>query len=228
LPQALDTGPGSLYRPPMLTVLKGSLSYLAANPFVLVKAARNAARLELSVPIDLLRWAIDRRPRGKGPERIELFSADPALGVGLTVDLYGTKIDVSVKILIEAIDNLDDELKVTLRVNELEIKAPPDSPAAMMIGSLDLSRPGNLMNMMPQKHAALVSAGDDTFVIDLLKIKALANNARFRQLLGALSFIRVRGVRADGELLAIGLEIKPLAIPDALRRARAAGNGAEH
>lgn len=216
----------SAYRAAMLSVLKGSLSYLVANPLVLFKAARNAAHLELSVPIDLLRWAIDRRPRGKGPERIELFSADPALGVGITVDLYGTKIDISVKINVDAIDNDEDALKVTLRVNELEIKAPPNSPAAMMIGSLDLSRPGNLMNMMPQKHAALVSAGDDTFVIDLLKIKALANNARFRQVLGALSFIRVRGVRADGELLAIGLEVKPLAIPEAVRRATSTGNGA--
>ena len=90
----------------------------------------------------------------------------------------------------------------------------------MMIGSLDLSRPGNLMNMMPQKHAALVSADNDRFVIDLLKIPALARNVRFRRALGALSFIRVRGVRADGELMAIGLDVSPMAIPEALRRAR--------
>jgi len=45
-----------------------------------------------------------------------------------------------------------------LRVANLQLNAPPNSPAAMMVSSLDLSRPAALMNMMPQKHAALVDA----------------------------------------------------------------------
>jgi hypothetical protein len=204
----------------LLDAARGALTYVLSHPTVLLAAARNAARFELSIPIDLLRWAIDRRPRGKGPERIELFDADPALGVALTVDLYGTKLEVSSKIEIESIENLDGEFKIALRVSELGVKAPPDSPAAMMIGSLDLSRPGNLMKMMPQKHAALVSAEDDRFVLDLLKIPALAKNARFRRVLGALSFIRVGHVQARGELLAVGLDVSPMQIPAALGRAR--------
>src|SRR5205823_283674 len=110
-----------------------------------------------------------KRPRGKGPERIDLYPADPALGLSLTIDLYGTKITVSTKIGIEAVESTQDELKVTLRVRDLEVNAPPNSPAAMMIKSLDLSRPGNLLNLMPMKHAVLVSAKDDEFVIDLFK-----------------------------------------------------------
>jgi hypothetical protein len=204
----------------MIAAVRGGLSYLRSNPLVLMRAARNAARFELSVPIQLLQWAIDRRPRGKGPERIELFDADPAIGVSLTVDLYGTKIDVSAKIEIESIENGGESFTITMRVHDLAVTAPPNSPAAMMIGSLDLSRPGNLMNMMPQKHAALVSAEGDRFVIDLLKIPALAKNANFRRALAALSFMRVRGVRADHELLAIGVNVNPLAIPAALGRAR--------
>lgn len=205
----------------LLAAARGALTYVLSHPTVLIAAARNAARFELSIPIDLLRWAIDRRPRGKGPERIELFDADPALGVALTVDLYGTKLTVSARIEIESIENLADELKLALRVSGLDVKAPPDSPAAMMIQSMDLSRPGNLMKMMPQKHAALVSADDDRFVLDLLKIPALARNARFRRVLAALSFIRVGGVRASDDVLAIGLDVSPLAIPAALNRARA-------
>ena len=95
---------------------------------------------------------IDRRPRGKGPERIELFDADPAIGVGLTIDLYGTKLEVSSKIEIESIENLDDEFKIALRVSGLDVKAPAGSPAAMMIQSMDFTRPGNLMKMMPQMN----------------------------------------------------------------------------
>src|SRR5581483_2234230 len=160
--RGLDRLPLLVYVTRMLIdAARGALTYFVSHPTVLLQAARNAARFELSVPIDLLRWAIDRRPRGKGPEKIELFDADPAIGVALTVDLYGTKLTVSARIEIESIENLDGELKVSLRVSELHVAAPPDSPAAMMINSMDLSRPGNLMKMMPQKHAALVSAEDD-------------------------------------------------------------------
>src|SRR4051812_4100429 len=100
----------------LMDAVVGGLSYLRSHPMLLFRAARNAARLELTIPIDLLRWAIDRRPRGKGPERIELFDADPALGLSLTVDLYGTKISVASKIQIESVDNDDSSLKVALRV----------------------------------------------------------------------------------------------------------------
>jgi hypothetical protein len=195
------------------------LTYLANNPFVLLKAARNAARLEISVPTALLDWAIENRPRGKGPTKIELFDAAPALGVALTVDLYGTPIDVRVKIAIEDIANLADALTVNLRLSDLSVTAPPGSPAAAMIGALDLSKPGSLMAMMPSKHTVLVSAKDDVFVLDLLKIKALATNVQLRRALGALSFIGIRHVEARGDLLAIGLDVKPTAIPNALTRA---------
>ena len=106
-------------------------------------------------------------------------------------------------------------------MTDLDVQAPPNSPAAMMIQSLDLKRPGSLMNMMPQKHAVLVSTTDDRFVLDLFKIPALARNARLRKALAALSFIRVDGVRARGDLLAIGFHVSPLGIPAALGRARA-------
>jgi hypothetical protein len=203
----------------LIDALRGGLSFLRDNPFAMVQAAKNASRLELSVPIDLLQWGIDRRPRGKGPERIELFAADPALGIGLTVDLYGTKIDVSAKITVEGIENLKDQLKVTLRVRDLTVKAPPGSPAAMMVQSMDFSKPGNLLKMMPMKHAALVEATDDRFVLDLLKIPALAKNPRLTKVLAALSFVQVRTVRAETPLLAVGLNVSPRAIPGALRAA---------
>jgi hypothetical protein len=191
----------------MLDNVRRGLVYLGSHPMMMLHAARNAARFELSVPMDLLRWAIDRRPRGKGPERIELTAADPALAVGLTVDLYGTKLDISARITVESIENAEGALRVALRVGDLAIQAPPNSPAAMMVGSLDLSRPANLMNMMPQKHAALVSAEGDRFVLDLMKIPALGKNERLKRALAMLSFIQVRSVRASGELLAIGFGV---------------------
>src|SRR5258706_16259387 len=103
----------------MPTVIKEGLSYLRAHPAFLVTAARNAARLSLSVPIDFLRWLIERRPPGKGPERIEISAAPPGFAVGLTVDLYGTKIDVAAKVGIEMVENTGESLRLGLRMRDL-------------------------------------------------------------------------------------------------------------
>jgi hypothetical protein len=203
----------------LISSSKKALGYLAMHPMFLFHSARNAVRREITVPKALLQWAIDRRPRGKGPEKIELFDADPALGVGLTVDLYGTKLEVTSEIIIESIELGADALSLALRVANLRLSAPPNSPAAMMVSSLDLSRPATLMNMMPQKHAALVDAKDDRFVIDLLKIKALAKNPVLKRILAALAFVRITRVRADGDEVALELDVSPLAAPSALKRA---------
>jgi hypothetical protein len=201
-------------------VIKQALGFLRSNPWFLLQSARNAARLELSIPLEILRWGIDRRPRGRGPERIEISGVDSSLHVELTVDLYGTKIDVSSNIAVEAIENESDSLRLALRVHDLAIDAPPDTPAAQMVAAMDLSQPGNLVAMMPQKHADLIAASGDRIVIDLLKLPALARNRALRRLLGAVSFIGIRGVRTENDLLVIGFSVSPTAIPAALMRAR--------
>jgi hypothetical protein len=206
----------------MLTELKEGLSYLRSNPTFLVAAAKNATRLNLSVPVDFLRWMIDRRPRGKGPERIDVSAAPPGLALGLTVDLYGTKLDVGAHIDIESVDNDGQSLRIALRVEDLSLKAPPGSPAAMMLSSLDTAHPANLVKMMPAKHAMLVEAEDDRFVLDLLQIPKLAKNRTLRRILDATSgVISIREIRTEDDLMLIGISVNPLGLPAALARLRA-------
>ena len=201
--------------------LRDGLQFLKSHPLFLVQAARNAARLEISIPLDLVRWFVERRPAGKGPERIDVAAAPPAVGVGVTLDLYGTKIDVSTNVAVEAVDNLVDGLRISLRVRDLQVKAPPGSPAAMMVGALDLKRPASLLKMMPLPLPALVEARDDLFVLDLLKVPKLGNNPTVRKLVAALADVaRVRDVRTEDDLLIIGLALNPLALPQALLKLR--------
>lgn len=203
----------------MLSMARSGLNYLGANPMFVVTAARNAVKREITVPLDLLRSLIDRRPRGKGPERIEIRPIPPALGVGLTVDLYGTKLDVASTITVEKIAHVDEALKVSLRVRDLQVSAPPNSPAAMMVGSLDLKHPGSLIRMMPSQHAVLIEANDDLFVLDLFKVRALGENKRLRHVLRAVSdAVAISHVSTHGEHLVIGLHVSPMALPGALMR----------
>ncbi len=206
-----------------LEMVKDGLSYLRANPLFLVRAARNAARLRLGIPIDALRWLVEHRPKGgKGPESIELYAAPPALGVGATVDLFGTKLGISSSIEIDSIDANEDALRVVLRVRDLKVDAPKGSPAAMMLGSMDLSKPGNLMGMMPQKPPALVEASGDRFVLDLLKVPKLAANKGLKRLLALVAdVIVIKDVRTEGDMLVVGFKVNARALPLALARLRA-------
>src|SRR6185503_443068 len=112
-----------------------------------------------------------------------------------------------------------DSLNVTLRVSDLALTAPPNSPAAMMVQSLDLSRPAALLAMMPARHNALVEARDDRFVLDLLKIKALGQNPHLRRVLTALSFLRIESARVESDVLVLPVGVSPLQAPSALLRA---------
>lgn len=202
-------------------LLTHGANYVRKNPLFLVRAARNAARLEVTIPLDVLRWAIDRRPRGKGPERIEISASPPGLQVGLTVDVFGTKLDVSLHVTVEDVASMGGGLQATLRVRDLAITAPPGSPAAMMVGSLDLSNPAGLLKMMPVRIDALVDAHDDVFVVDLMKFKALARNEVLARVLAiADGAAGVREVRTEEDLLVVGLVVRPSQVPAALLRLR--------
>ena len=207
-------------RIPIDLALQGA-SYVRSNPLFLLSAAKNAAGLGVTIPLDLLRWLVERRPAGKGPERIDISASPPGIAVGLTVDLYGTKLDVSTHIEVESIENTGDELRVTTRVTDLRVDAPPGTPAAMMLQSFDLSRPGNLINMMPKRPAALVEADGDRFVFDLMKIRKLRDNRLLRRALtGLADVVRVKDVRTDGDLLVVGFGVDPFALPTAMTRLR--------
>ena len=205
---------------PTKMLLEG-LSYLKSNPMFLVAAAKNATRMGVSVPVDLLRWAIERRPRGKGPERIEIRSAPPGFDIGLTVDLFGTKIDIAANLAIAHIDSSPDALRVGIQVKNLSVKAPPGTPAAMMFGAMDFSKPASLVGMMPQKHAAMVEVDGDVFTIDLLKVKALGENRTLRRILSMIAdVLSIKEVRTDGDVLVIGFGANLMALPSALARLR--------
>ena len=206
----------------MINLLLGGLSYLRSNPLYLLRAARNATRLEMTIPLDLLRWAIDKRPRGKGPERIEIGAADPAMHIELTVDLFGTKLDVSADIRIDDLVNDAESFKLALRVQNLALRAPEGTPAAQMVAAMDLSQPANLLGMMPGKHTKMLEASGDRIVVDLMMLPAFKKNQRLRQVLAGVSFVGVKDVRIDGDVLVIGFAVHPLGIPQALSRARRA------
>lgn len=206
-----------------LAALQDGFFYLVNHPGFLLRAALHGAQLRLGIPLDALRWLAQRLLVGpKAPREVSLQPAPPGVGVAMTVSIMDMPLRVSFELHIEGLRPQPPQLLLTLRVRQLAIQAPPDSPAAQMIAAMDLSKPGNLMTFVPYRPPLLVEACDDRFVLDLMKLPTLSQSEPLRRAVLALAeVLLIREVRFDRELLLIALRPNPRGLPAALAHIRA-------
>jgi hypothetical protein len=201
--------------------VQSGFSYLMENPTFLLRSALNAARMRLGVPLDAVLWLLGKVARGKLPQDLKLEAVPPGLRVSATADVMGTPMFVSALITVEQVLLGVDSLRVSLRVRELAIKPPADSPLAGMIAMMDLSKPGDLLGFMPTRPPLILSAQGDLFVLDLLKLPKLAKNPLARRIIAALSEVTaVKELATEGDLLVLGLRAIPLGFMAAIGHLR--------
>lgn len=192
-------------------------SYLFQHPDELLRLLRNAALFRLGVPIAALRWAAARSSKangaqgGKGVRDVSLEAVPPGLRIGLSVELMGTPLRVSSLLFIEHVQLSPEELRLELRLNEVQLTllGESDSPLAALIrsGALDLGKVGNLVAVMPRRPAFLVEAKDDRVVLDLRRHRAFSSQ-RLQKLVGLLTpLITVKAVATDQEHLDVQFDV---------------------
>jgi hypothetical protein len=87
-------------------------------------------------------------------------------------------------------------------------------------GVLDLSKPGNVVKVLPKRPPAIVDASGDRIVLDLMKVPALQRNPRFKRALAVLSpVLGIRSIETDGEHLYIALRATPRGLSEAVSAA---------
>lgn len=191
-------------------------SYLFQRPDELLRVLRNATLLKFGVPLAAVRWAAARgTANGKGakgmPRDISLEAVPPGLRVGMSVELMGTQLRVSALVFIERIQLGPDELRIELRVNEVQLSLPvlSESPLAALIrsGALDLSKIGNLVSVMPRRPPFLVEAEGDRIVLDLKRHRAFSNERVQKALSLITPLISVKGVATDSEHVDLELDV---------------------
>lgn len=208
--------------PSPLAALKSGLDYLRKNPGEIFYLARQAAGLKVVIPLDVLRWAIANLPTGKrAPKDVVIGFKTPALTIAATVDLMGTEVRAGAAIRVDQLQLSADALRVTIRLGDVALKVLSEAatPVAALIksGALDLSKPGNLANYLPQKPPALVEAKDDRLVIDLLKVPKLAENFRLRRLLGVVTpVLEVKELRVEDDHILITWRPRPSGLVEAV------------
>ncbi|HEY8041928.1 MAG TPA: hypothetical protein VIF15_19130, partial [Polyangiaceae bacterium] len=207
-------------------LLNAAVDYIRRNPDELVKAAINAAGLRFGVPIAALRYLSSQAKLGKkAPKDIDIDSAPPAIRLSLSVDAMGTPVRAHAAIRIDEIDLSPDAMRIGLKLSDVKLTllGESDAPVATLIksGALDLSKPGNLVKFLPKRPPAIVEADGDRIVIDLMKVPAVADNARLRRLLAIVTpVINVRAVETDRDHLYVALKASPRGLPRALAALR--------
>jgi hypothetical protein len=196
-------------------LLRAAARYVRDNPSALVKAATDATSLRFGVPIVALRWAAGQvAPSKKAPKDIEVGSSPPALRFGATVDAMGTPVRATGAVRIDEVTLSVDSIRIGIRLNELKLVllGESDSPLAILIksGALDLSKPGNLLKVLPKRPVAIVEAEGDRMVIDLLRVPALAKNGRLRKALAVITpLLGIRAIETDRDHLYVSLRATP-------------------
>src|SRR5580704_5538183 len=208
------------------SLLTAALDYVRKNPDEVVRAMVNAAGLRFGVPLAALRYLSSQAklPR-KAPKDIEIGSAPPAIRLSLTVDAMGTPLRASFAIRVDEIDLSPSAMRIGLRVSEMKLTllGESDAPVATLIksGALDLSKPGNLVKFLPKRPEAVVEADGDRIVVDLMKVPAIAGNARLRRLLQIVTpVVNVRAVETDRDHVYIALKASPRGLPRMLAAIR--------
>ena len=198
--RGLRTIVGSMIRPRQ--ALEGAVSYLARNPEALLHAAKNVTKLRIGVPLAALRWLAAQVKGKKAPSDIVVEAVPPGVRVACTVDIKGTPARAGVTLFVDEVSLNSSELRFAFRLTDVSVELPKhsDSPlkALWESGSLDLSRPGDLLKFLSKRPPMVIDAEGDAIVIDLMKHPAIAKNPKALAIIGMITpFVTVKGVQTD-------------------------------
>jgi hypothetical protein len=192
-------------------VLRTVGNYLVEHPDELVRIVRNAASLRFGVPLAALRWIAARVGGRRAPTDLAIEAVPPGIRVGATLELMGARVRASALVFVDGIRLSSDELRLELRVAEVALVLLNESPsplaALIRSGALDLTKPGNLVAVMPRRPDFLVEAKGDRIVLDL-KRHAAFSGRRMETLLSLITpLVTVTGVATDREHLDVELGV---------------------
>ncbi len=204
-----------------------AVEYIRKNPDELALATKNAFGLRFGVPLAALRYLAAQVGGKKAPKDIALSTSPPALELGATIDAMGTSLRAQAAIKIDEVEITPDSIKVGVRLSgvRLQLLSDSDSPIATLVksGALDLSKPGNLVGVIPKRPAAIIDAKDDRIVVDLMKVPKIGSNKRLRKFLAVVTpLVGIRAIETDNDHLYVTLRATPSGLRQAIDAAKEA------
>jgi hypothetical protein len=198
--------------------------YLRRNPTELPRTLRNLLGLRAGLPVDALRWLMNRAAEGGKIQDPVITEVPPGLRVTASVDLMKTPVRASAVVYIDRVTVDADRFRMELRLEEiwLEVIGESQSPVAALLrsGALDLSKPGELAKHM-DLPPVIVDAEDNRLSIDILKVPTIGENPAVRRVLSLLTpLITMYGIETDDDHLHVVFRAFPQGVGPAAQAVR--------
>jgi hypothetical protein len=181
--------------------------YLRRRPQEVTRAVWNLLGLRVGVPLDALRWLLDRAAKsGKLIDPV-LTEVPPGIRFTATVDAMKTPLRASAVIYIDRMLITPEQIRIELRLEEIwaEVLGDAQGPVAALIksGALDLSKPGNLAKYLPLPPT-VIETRDNKIVLDMMKDPNLAKNRVLRRALSLVTpVVTAYGLETDDDHLEV-------------------------
>ena len=105
---------------PIRSALRSAGRFMVRNPLSLLTVAKHAVNMRMAVPLDAIRWVVSNTPPSKkAPTDVAITARPPAIQVGATVEMMGTKLRASTTIAVEELRVYSEEMTIRLRLTDL-------------------------------------------------------------------------------------------------------------
>jgi hypothetical protein len=194
-------------------VLSAARNYLRSNPEEFSRVIRNAIGMRFGVPLASFRWLAEKLADPDKVEDVEIGAVPPGLRMAATFDLMKTRVRAGAALYIDRIRLTGEEMRLELRLEEVSM-VPVDThksqiAALLITRSLDLSRPGDLVQHLPDMPNMIVDSHGNRVVIDLMRVPKLNQDPMVRHALGLMTaLLTLDGIETEGDHL--DLHFKPL------------------
>jgi hypothetical protein len=194
-------------------VLSAARHYLRSHPEEFSRVLRNAIGMRFGVPLASFRWLASQLADPEKVEDVEIGAVAPGLRMAASFDLMQTRVRAGAVLYIDRIHLTGDEMRIELRLEDVSM-IPIDThksqiSALLVTRSLDLSRPGDLVQHLPDMPDMIVDSHGNRVVIDLMRVPNLAEDPLVRHVLGLMtSLMTLDGIETEGDHL--DLHFKPL------------------
>lgn len=182
-------------------------SYLRRRPQEVTRAIWNLLGLRVGVPLDALRWLLERAAKSGKLKDPVLTEVPPGIRFTGTVDAMNTPLRASAVIYIDRMVITPEQIRIELRLEEIwaEVLGDAVGPIAALLksGALDLSKPGNLAKYLPLPPT-VVETRDNKIVLDLMKDKKIAGNPAVKRALSLVTpMVTAYGLETDDDHLEV-------------------------
>ena len=195
--------------------------YLKSHPEEWSRIIRGFMGLRIGVPMAVFRWLASEALDANTFQEVEIESVEPGLRLKATFVLMGTRVRAGATVFIDNIDVRAEHMLVFLRLEDVTMITVDEGSrthisALLNSGSLDLSRPGDLIANLPDMPNLFVKAFENRITIDMLAIEHIRNQGAIRHALGLISsWITIDGVATNQDHLDFHFRPLPRGFTDA-------------